>query len=160
MADSLFAHLALAFGKQPENLATEALGYILRSSSSAREAVGSFLCQLGTTIPRDLTWATQVGGDDNGRPDLVGYDDTGEQPVIVEAKFWAGLTKNQPVAYLNRLPSAGLLVVVAPAKRLTILWNELRRLIVGEGRPFSQTPVTATEAQVASIGDRTMVLVS
>ncbi len=40
---SLFGHLALRFGSQPENLATEALSYILGKSMSARLGfLGSF----------------------------------------------------------------------------------------------------------------------
>ena len=65
------------------------------------------------------------------RPDLAGFDRDGHERVLIEAKFWAGLTDNQPVAYLERLlantPSA--LLFVAPAARLETLWNELRRTV-------------------------------
>ena len=50
--------------------------------------------------------------------------------MLIEAKFRAGLTDNQPMAYLKRLPAntPSALLFVAPAARLTTLWNELRRI--------------------------------
>ncbi|MDA0336588.1 MAG: hypothetical protein O2782_15610, partial [bacterium] len=37
------------------------------------------------------------------RPDVVGSSATGEEVIILEGKFDAGLTKNQPNSYLSRL---------------------------------------------------------
>lgn len=56
-------------------------------------------------------------------------DSESRQVLLVEAKFWAGLTGNQPVTYLKRLPSQadGLLLFVAPALRFDTLWSELLR---------------------------------
>lgn len=51
--------------------------------------------------------------------------------MLIEAKFWAGLTANQPGGYLKRLESApqpSALLFVAPAQRLDSLWPELCRL--------------------------------
>lgn len=115
MATSLFAHLALQFGSQPENLATEALGYVLQHSETARAAVRDLVRGLGSTIDDDLTYATQSSGEDLARPDLVGRSSTGAEPLLIEVKFWAGLTENQPVAYLARLPAGGTLLMAAPA---------------------------------------------
>jgi hypothetical protein len=57
----------------------------------------------------------------------VATDDLGGERLIIEAKFWANLTDNQPAAYLTRLAPAepGLLLVVAPQVRLTTLWADL-----------------------------------
>ncbi len=106
MASSLFAHLALQFGSHPENLATEALGYVLQNSETARAAVRDLLRGFGSTIDDELTYATQSSGEHDARPDLVGRNATGAEPLLIEVKFWAGLTQNQPVAYLQRLPSS------------------------------------------------------
>ena len=47
----------------------------------------------------------------------------------MEAKFWAGLTRNQPVTYLDRLleteSDPAVLLFVAPATRLETLWREI-----------------------------------
>ena len=34
--------------------------------------------------------------EDGARPDLARVDQDGEDRVLIEAKFWAGLTENQP----------------------------------------------------------------
>jgi hypothetical protein len=127
---SLFAHLALRFGSHPENLATEALGYILSASRQAR--VG-FLATLGDEarggLSADLRFTTQSSSDDEGRPDLAATDDNGLLRLLVEAKFWAGFTDHQPLSYLNQLPVGGVLVAVGPSVRLPYLERELIRRV-------------------------------
>jgi hypothetical protein len=123
MKTSLFGHLAYNFVGQTENLATEALAYILNRSHTARDALYQLCKSTGAAIPTDLSFQTQVTDDDGAKPDLVGASLAEPQAVIIEAKFWAGLTDNQPVTYLNRGPN--LLLFVAPAKRLPTLWPEL-----------------------------------
>jgi hypothetical protein len=93
---SLFGHLALRFASHPENLATEALAYILAESPTGRNAFVDFLGTFVEGLPRDFTFRTQATGEGNEIPDLVGIDDLAHEVVIAEAKFWAGLTDNQP----------------------------------------------------------------
>jgi hypothetical protein len=156
---TLFAHLALGFSRHPENLATEALGYMLQSSPTAARALEARLRSLASPIPSDLQWRTQVGGNDDARPDLVGNDSGGVPRVIIEAKFWAGLTENQPTAYLKRLPPGGVLCVMGPAKRHSLLVGELARRIV-DARLTYQEAGAFGDATVASIGESTLVVVS
>jgi len=124
---SLLAQLATRFSTHPENLATESLVYILRGSQAARRGLLSFVRHLGVTVPELVSFRSQEGSSEGSIPDLVGRDSNGNEVLIIEAKFWAGLTDSQPVAYLNRLPEPreAILVFVAPAQRLTILWGEL-----------------------------------
>src|SRR5271167_3705246 len=122
---SLFGHLALKFGSQPENLATEALGYVLGKSPCARRG---FLASIGegvTVTAGDFRFVTQHATEDQGRPDLAGLDEGGVARVLVEAKFWAGFTEHQPVHYLDLLPAGGVLVVVCPNARLMYVWREM-----------------------------------
>jgi hypothetical protein len=51
----------------------------------------------------------------------------GHGKLVIEAKFWAGLTEKQPGGYVNRLDvgKPGVVLVVAPAARLLTLWPEL-----------------------------------
>src|SRR5262245_39667836 len=124
--DTLFGHLVTRFGSaQAENLATEGLPYVLGRSAEARRLFLRFLERSGQSFPGDLAFKTQLPNEDGAIPDLVGRDAAGAQVVIVEAKFWAGLTGQQPNAYLTRLPVGGLLVFVAPALRFESLWPEL-----------------------------------
>lgn len=160
MTDSLFAHLALTFGSHPENLATEALGYILRTSPGARAGVADFLREAGCSVPDELRWVNQVGGQDGGRPDLVGLDGAGKQVLLVEAKFWAGLTDKQPLVYLDRLPPGGALLVVGPAARSTLLWAELRKRLVEDGRALEERPISSHGVNAGTVGGKLMVLVS
>ncbi len=136
---SFLGHLALRFAPHPENLATESLAYILEKSPGAKRALMAFLNKLGGPLPETLRFQPQANGPDGSIPDLVGTDSDGEQMVIIEAKFWAGLTDNQPVAYLNRLSpsSEAILLFVAPALRSCLLWNELLSRCKTEGVTFS-----------------------
>jgi hypothetical protein len=127
--DSLVGYLVTRFAAHPENLATEALYYILRKSRTARFAFATHLSEFLPDLPTDLVFRTQAADDDTAIPDLVGIDETGRLLVIAEAKFWAGLTDNQPLTYLKRLvpDHPGLLVFIAPEARFQTLWPELLR---------------------------------
>jgi hypothetical protein len=130
---SVLAHLTGRFVPQAENMATEALAYILYQHPAASDAFTAVAREYEPGLPEKLIFRTQARGEDGAIPDLIGADATGE-PLLVEAKFWAGLTPNQPVTYLRRLPlGPGLLLFVAPGARRELLWNELVRLSVGAG---------------------------
>jgi len=75
----------------------------------------------------DLSYQSQVTDPESGRPDVVGTDPAGGHQLIIEAKFWAGLTTKQPGAYVRMLNAGkpGVVLVVAPAVRLLTLWPEL-----------------------------------
>ncbi len=72
---------------------------------------------------------TQVTNEEGGRPDLVAFNDKGAKQVLIEAKFWAGLTPNQPNRYLEQLPCGrpAALLFIAPAKRMRMLWPKLNQ---------------------------------
>ena len=92
------------------------------------------------------------------RPDLVGFDHQGRERLLVEAKFWAGLTDNQPQGYLDRLTDNGgatALLFVAPRARLETLWAELCRLTGCEPGPAAGDPRSAAIA-----GDKSLILTS
>ena len=116
---------------QTEDIAVEALGHILSNSSPALKAVEELLESHGAKIGPIKRVRTQVAGDAGERPDLAGTDEHGVECLLIEAKFWAGLTENQPVEYLSRLESnpPSVLLVVAPAARFESLWAELRRRV-------------------------------
>lgn len=126
MAETLLAFLANRLAKQPEYIATEALGYLLRSSSECRAALGVVAQLAVPTLTNEIRYRTQDGEGDSGRPDVIGQDGSGAAVIVVEAKFWAGLTDAQPVAYFTRFPAmGGVLLFVAPAAREHLLWREL-----------------------------------
>ena len=124
---SLLAHLSSRFPVGTEDLAVEALGHILSTSEAAREGLLGLLRSGGAKVEGLSRVRTQVVGDEGDRPDLVGWDDDGDERLLVEAKFWAGLTPKQPNDYLRRLRQGGVLLFVAPEARLDALWPELER---------------------------------
>ena len=101
---SLLSHIAFRFPSQ-ENLATESLVYIVGQSLVAKRALLSFIYNhLGLSLPETVVFRSQESGSDGSIPDIIGSTPDDELAVIIEVKFWAGLTDNQPVSYLKLLP--------------------------------------------------------
>jgi hypothetical protein len=124
---SLFGHLVTRFSPGPENIATQALADILGQSAAARRTMSQLPASLGLRLPEIRPFKTQVFGDDLSIPNVAGLDTTGSAVMLVESKFRAGLTVNQPAADLARLPSMGscLLLFVVPQRRLHTIWPDL-----------------------------------
>lgn len=135
--DTLLAHLAPRFTDRIEDLAVEALGYILSKSEVAKCALAEMLREGGVDVGRIARVRTQnpVTGEnqerERPRPDLTARDETGATRVLIEAKFGAGLTENQPVKYLDGLPEdrPSALLFVAPERRREVLWTDLRQRV-------------------------------
>ena len=110
---------------QSERAATQGLAYLLRDPDLASAFVrllapaGLEFFILGRIQAEEQLSET--------RPDLTVHDSDGRIRILVENKFWAGLTESQPVAYLNRLTETGptALVFVVPEQRIPGLWTEL-----------------------------------
>ncbi|MDB5310199.1 MAG: hypothetical protein JWO38_4401 [Gemmataceae bacterium] len=152
--DTLFGHLVTRFGStQAENLATEGLNYVLGRSTEARRLFLRLLEQTGRLFPGDVSFSTQAADAGGAIPDLVGRDAAGVEAVIVEAKFWAGLTGRQPVAYLARLPVGGLLVFVAPVLRFEGLWPELTARCRNAGHAVEEVAGCGSDWRVAILAD-------
>jgi hypothetical protein len=124
-----------------ENVATEALTFILNRSDGARRGILKLLQGIIPDLP-DLEFTTQTPIE-GGRPDMTGGD--GERTfVLLENKFWAGLTEQQPHAYLLHLAEGAgdrsILLFVCPAARATSLWHELHRRLNVAGIACSPAP--------------------
>lgn len=164
MSESLFGYLVNRFSSSPENLATESLNFILNRSRVAREAFEHLLEHLGVTLPENLVYHTQdAESEDHAIPDLVAKDSRGRTVLLGEAKFWAGLTDNQPITYLQRLEKTGgkALVFFAPAKRFPTLWAELIRRCQVAGITAEETLGELSEIRIARVfGAQHLVLLS
>ena len=160
---TLLAHLTPRLTDRVEDIAVEALGFILSQSRATMLVLNQTLQAVVPDLAPISGVTTQVTGDDGSRPDLVGYDDSRDERVLIEAKFWAGLTDNQPNAYLDRLsrsePSA--VVFVAPEPRVESLWTELLRRIeeAGDKRLPERTTTGMRSCGISGTG-RVLVLVS
>lgn len=138
--DSVFGHLAMRFSTSPENLATEALCFILNQSDNAKRGFIKFLAMMDTEMPEVINFQTQGRGETGEIPDLVGIDGDGKEVFLGEAKFWAGLTDNQPVSYIKRLVKANgkILLFISPEKRFATLWPEILRKCVKAKLDYQQ----------------------
>ena len=157
---TLLAHLAYKFSPQPETVATEALGHILRSSDESRNSLREFLLASGVDTGRINNVSTEVSGESLERPDLSCMDEDGRERILIELKFWAGMTDNQPGTYLTRLPDdrPSALLVIAPSSRLETLWPQVRD-------PLDEFPVhgegASNETRWVSLRDeRRLILTS
>ena len=112
------------------------------------------LDSFGSHLPAALSYKTQAATDEKGIPDLVGCDSEGIEHAIIEAKFWAGLTPRQPLAYVDRLPTtSGLLLFLIPGRRADTLWPHLVQRCHLEGRELSNSTQLSAESRVASFQD-------
>ena len=125
---ALLVHLRNRFGPGPENLATEALAFMLNQYKEARDAFTRHCQGYHSGLPNIDRFSTQVSAEDDAIPDLIGWVDS-RSPLIVEVKFHAGLTQNQPITYMQRLlksEAGGLLLLLVPKKRVPHIWEQLK----------------------------------
>lgn len=137
--DTVFSHIIRKrFSQKNEDVATDALAYVLESSDAGRRGMTKFLRGIIPDLPQLLFRTQQREG--TIRPDMWGFAD-GEARVFVENKFWAGLTDNQPISYLKQLAAftqPTILLVIAPAAREHSIWRELKRRLLDAGYSISE----------------------
>lgn len=158
-----FAHLAFSFAAHPENLAVEALGHILRRSPAANAALQRSMTRLGSSIQGQLTFRTQVASADGTRPDLAGFDTQGTEVVFVEAKFWAGMTDQQPVGYLRRLSNEQetTLLFLVPTARIETIWPKIVSRAIDAGLELTEVGESqGGSARAVRIHDRTVLAIT
>lgn len=134
---SLLANLHNRIKGSAEDVATLSLFYILENSIESRQAFVNLIYSIvGFNEKPNLSFILQSTGENSERPDMAGMDDFNREKFLFEAKFWAGLTENQPKGYLERLNKnkevleKGL-VFISPHKRIISLWGELTRICEG-----------------------------
>jgi hypothetical protein len=72
---------------------------------------------------------------------------------MVESKFWATLTRNQPITYLRHLTpdKESIVLFIAPSSRFPTLWNELIHHCTKSGLSVDQKIDRAPEYIVAEV---------
>jgi hypothetical protein len=119
-----------------EDIVSEGLCYILNDSEIANGTIRQIIHHdTGINLPA-LNFETQQSGELLERPDLSGYDEDQIERCTIEAKFWAGLTDNQPCSYLSRLGKNCVLLFICPDLRTQSLWGELKRKLNNESILF------------------------
>lgn len=149
--DTLLAYLVSSFPGRTEDIATEALCHVFDHSDACVDALNGVVQSGVRGIDPIDTVKTQVIGVDGTRPDLVGFDEEGQERVLIEVKFWAGLTANQPNGYIKRLPqdSPSVLMFLVPDDRVRSLWPQLRKRL---DRKFDAVEELEAERRCVSIG--------
>jgi hypothetical protein len=124
MASLLGQFFTFIKGSQ-EDIASMGVSYILQSSKSARDSINTYIYNKTSIELGNINYSTQNVGQKLERTDISGFDDDGKEVIIFEAKFWAALTKNQPIVYLNRLSDDSVLVFICPKLREISLFEEI-----------------------------------
>ena len=148
---SLLSFIARRHTVGREDVATDALSYILSHSNSARRAISDFISDGGG--PLEIAKTDTRGADALGAiPDLECFDGNGDLVARIESKFWAPLTHHQPVTYWEGLPCdrPAVLLFLAPAYRVESsgLWEELVNRLKGSGHHLG--PEERSEGLVTS----------
>ena len=91
-------------------------------------------------IGTNINYTCQSVGENSERPDMSGVNGEGNELILCEMKFYAGLTINQPNGYLDRLIKEGgkALVFVCPEQRKTSLWTKVKELCKEYGRELAE----------------------
>lgn len=144
---TLLAYLVPRLTNQQEDVATDALAFILNSSEACRVALGNLLSGDGFDLGVLSRLETQVTYDDGSRPDMVGYDSRGCGRLVVESKFWAALLEGQASGYFRQLEALGpaVLLFIAPATRIETLWVEIQRQMQTGEKPVQLELVETRE---------------
>lgn len=124
----ILAYIASNFISEYENVANSSIAYLLNEYPAAREALRNLLAI--DEVP--AYYKTELSTTSNGRPDVTGLDINGSKTVIIEGKFWANLTPNQPKNYLNELAESGKILFLAPETRGNSLKAEIKKRLNGE----------------------------
>ena len=128
MANSLLAHLYSRIRGSQEDVATLALQYLLSQSKLLNMAFTKQIADcFGTELDERLQYTCQSVGENHERPDMAGKNKLGHEVVLCEMKFYAGLTANQPLGYIDRLKAekGKGLIFICPKARQTVLWSKL-----------------------------------
>jgi hypothetical protein len=131
--------LALFFNQiksSQEDIASEGLRYILQNSDFAKSIIASQIESKTNIHLPELNYVSQISKKDLGRTDISGIDNNGNEIIIFESKFWASLTENQPVSYLNRLNNNSVLAFICPNLRKSSLYIELRKILIEQNIKF------------------------
>lgn len=83
--------------ERTEHVAVEALAHILSTSEAARAALTDVVAEGGASVGPIVRVQTQDTGETGARPDLAGFDESGLDRVLIEAKFAASLGLFVPV---------------------------------------------------------------
>jgi len=150
---SLLGQFFTSIKGSQEDIASKGLAYILEKSISAKIVINNVIKNTTNLEFEKIKYITQNVGKNKERPDISGMDDQGNEKIIIEAKFWASLTDNQPVEYLNRLNEDAVLIFVCPKLRELSLLDEIEIKLQGSNIKYDKNN------NIISVGNRYIFIV-
>lgn len=158
---SVFSHIVQKrFTQINEDIATDALAFVLQSSEDARNGIKKPLRGILRELPPLYFLTQQV--ESTIRSDMWGFDG-GVPHMFLENKFWAGLTDNQPISYLYQLathPHPTVVLVIALAARRQTLWFDLSRRLREAGITIDERVSVARVVQSGNTEIGTVLAIS
>ena len=153
---SVLAHVVLGGPQQSEPAATQALAYVLKSNPHMARAFVRMIRDAGVEFEPGRIEAELAHED--SQPDLTIHDTDGHVRILVENKFWAPLTKAQPVSYLGNLPEdpPSALVFVVPEQRISTVWQVLKERCIQADLQWADAPGSLSVVS-ARIGGQSLV---
>jgi hypothetical protein len=141
----IFGKLASEFEQSPEDLATEGFRHLLSHRVAGSAFINYVNGQCGTDLDPSMTFRSQRETDKGeGQPDLKGVEGDGSTSLLIESKFWAGLSTHQPNGYLRQLSdsSGGALLFLVPHPRRSSFWPKVRDKALDQWTPINGSPST------------------
>jgi hypothetical protein len=159
---TLLSFIARYHTNMREDVATDALSFILSHSEAAQEALSEFLSSEESgplSIDKVESRVTIASG---AIPDLRCLDKNNGLVAVIESKFYADLTNNQPVAYWNELPAdtPSVLLVVAPEGRADYLWNQLVTRLRSAGHELGMVQRTDDLITTTALGGQRRLMLT
>lgn len=157
---SVLAHVVRGGPQQNEPAATQALTYILRKSPDlVRSLIGLINDEKLQFEPGRVDAEQSI---EDGQPDVTIYDQDSRLRIFVENKFWAGLTKAQPVFYLKKLSNeyTTALIFIVPYQRVPTVYDELKVRCEAQGLVWVATLNESGEIRRASVDNKNLLVVS
>ena len=139
---SLLAKFFNQIKSSQEDIASDGLKHILQNSVYAKNYLQTLIFAKTNIQLPELNYTNQISKNELGRTDISGLDINSEENLIIEAKFWASLTENQPISYLKRINANCVLLFVCPTLRKNSLFIELKRKLNEENISFVPDDLT------------------
>lgn len=131
---TILGNIVGKFTRQLEDLASESLVFILNQNKNYQLQFSEYLKSVSHNrimVNNHFTADTQVTSDlDESRPDIILQESP--STIIIEAKFWAGLTDSQPIGYLERIHGEGNLIFLVPSRRINSIRIEIKNKLENE----------------------------
>jgi len=153
------------YGRKAEDVATDVLAYLME-----RPEIQGTLCKLLAEagypyLNPGFSVEIRTSGESGrtgGIPDIWLSYGQGEHKAIkavIEDKFGAGLTKNQPCGYLDKVGTGGIVLFVAPAWRQKGIWEEVQGRCKKSGAPIVALKTNSSK-RIGKTGSKYIAVIS